>query len=577
MITDILELNNILSNNTRRKLSSTSKDFTKFLLLEAITHLNKSTLIVCNNEGEAQNLFDFFTSTDMPAHLFPALPNPYSHISPPKSLMVKRIDTLANIYLSSKSVVITSVGAIIQKTLSNKYLENNFFSIKRGDTLERESLIDFLITKGYRKVSLVAGEGEFALRGDIIDVCSYTGAVRIDFFDDSVERIRLFDILSQKSYEEIENVSIKPSTEIILNEDTIHNFKANYQKIFGMGNKEFFELLDKGILPKFIENYIPLFYMETAGILDYMKDANIFVFDGFEEGVREAINLYTEEYDYLVDSKNIFKNQENILPPSELLCEVNIEGAFHLSNLKQEDGYNFNVQPVAPQWSMYKNQEKSPLVALANFIKDNLDKQFFIFTFEDSFAESINAPNVQFINNSHITEGFIFKNKVVISQSEITGIKKTFSSSKRKSQNKILAQLSSIEIGDIVIHVKHGFGEYRGIHTLNVNGAEHDFLEIMYREGEKLFVPVENIDTLTRHSSNNENIILDKLGSSAFEKKSAKIKEKIKDIAYDLIQIAANRNIKKAATLDFNAEDYDKFLQGFPFVETEDQLNAIND
>ncbi|MCL2566833.1 MAG: transcription-repair coupling factor [Alphaproteobacteria bacterium] len=594
MINNILELNNILKNNTNYKLSNLTKDFTKFLLLDIIENSSKSALVVVANDSEAQSFCDFFTSFGLKANLFPSLPNQYSHISPPKSLMTKRIDACSNIYFGGKNVVITSTAAIIQKTLHSKYLANNFFTVKKGSVQKIETLVNFLAAQGYKKVSLVAGDGEFALRGDIIDIyLPQWGAVRIDFFDEAVEKIRLFDVLSQKSFQEVESVSVKPASEIILSEETIHNFKTNYQKIFGDGKNEIFELLDKRILPKAIENYLPLFYMETASILDYMADSNIFVFDGFEETVKESINLYTEEYDYLVDSKNLFKNSEDILPPRELILDINEVNTklsnnkiFYLSSLKKEEEagfYNFDAKSVYPLWSVYKNQEKSPLAALEKFIKDNLDKKFFIFTFEESFAENIkillgdSCKNIVFINNSNITEGFIFEDKIIISQSEITGIKKTFSSKSKKSQNKILQQLSSIDIGDIVIHVKHGFGEYRGIHTLNVNGAEHDFLEIIYRGNEKLFVPVENIDTITRHSANNENIILDRLGSSSFEKKSAKIKEKIKDIAYDLIQIAALRGTKKAPALDFNQEDYDNFLKGFPYVETEDQLNAIND
>ncbi|MDR0484188.1 MAG: transcription-repair coupling factor [Alphaproteobacteria bacterium] len=597
MINNILELNNILSNNTNYKLSNLTKDFSKFLLLELIENSQDSSIIVFPNDNEAQSFFDFIQSYSktLKVNFFPSLPNPFSQISPAKSLMVKRIDTLANIYLNknNKNIVVSSIAGLIQKTLAPNYLKDNFLALKKGDNLKIETLIDFLIAKSYKKVSMVISESEFAVRGDILDICiPQYGAVRVDFFDETIERIRLFDILSQKSFADINEISIKPAVEIILNEETIHNFKINYQRLFGKINKETFELLDKGILPKFIENYIPLFYEKTTNLLSYIGKANIFVFDGFVESLKESISLYTEEYNYLSDAKNIFTTSQDILPPSELIfsleettSQLNKNKMFYLSNLKKDEdnNLNFDVKTVYPLWSVYKNQEKSPLTALTNFIKDNSNKQFLIFIYEDSFAENIKTllqdylNRIVIINNPNITEGFIFEEKIIITQSEITGIKKTFSNNKKKSSNKILQQLSSIEIGDIVLHVKHGFGEYRGIHTLSVNGADHDFLEINYRNNEKLFVPVENIDTITRHSGQNDNIVLDKLGSSAFEKKSNKIKEKIKDIAYDLIQIAAQRNLKKAPAINFNQEEYNNFLQGFPFVETEDQLNAIND
>ena len=607
MINNILELNNILKNNTNYKLSNLTSDFSKFLLLELISNSLKSSLIICNTDNEAEQLYEFVKSySDIKINLFPSFSiEPYQHVSPNKSLMVKRIDALSSIFLNNnqKNIVITSVLGIIQKTIHKNYLDNNFLLLKKGDDYKIEKLIEFLVSKNYKKVSLVAEEGEFALRGDILDICSpEVGAIRIDFFDETVERLRRFDVISQKSYEDVEEINIKPSTEIFLNDNTIHTFKNNYVKFFGEPNKQLFELLDNHILPKGIENYITLFYEQTATILNYLENYNIFTFDKFDFTLKNAVESYTEEYEYLTNDKNIFKSAENVLPYGELILNteqvtsiISQQNRYELSNVKKDDdnNLNFDVRLFSPDFSVYKNKEKSPIQALVNFIKDNSNKNFLIFVSTDSFSENlrvmlkgshidfstIQAENKQvtIINNSSISEGFIVGDKVIIAESEVTGVKKTFSSKKSKSSNKILQQLSTIDIDDIVIHVKHGFGEYKGIQTLNVNGAEHDFLEISYKDNEKLYVPVENIDDITRHSGANDEINLDKLGSSSFEKKSAKVKEKIKDIAYDLIQIAAQRNLKTAPVIDYVKEDYDKFLQGFPYVETEDQMNAIND
>lgn len=607
MINNILELNNILKNNTNYKFSNLSKDFAKFLLLDLIKNSHKSSIIVCSNDLEAEQFYNFIKDySNIDIHIFPSFGiEPYQHVSPNKSLMVKRIDTLSSIYLSKeKSIVVTSLLGIIQKTLAKEYLDGTFLYLKKGDCYKTSDLIDFLVSKNYKKVSLVSEEGEFALRGDILDICSPDiGAIRIDFFDDNIERLRKFDVISQKSYEDIEEINIKPSIEILLNEETIENFKQNYIKHFNESDKELFSLLDKKILPKGIENYIPLFYKKTETILDYIEDYNIFTFDNFDYHIKESVNSYNEEYGYLKNEDNVFKTASNILEPKELvLSEDEVEkklsqqSRYSLSNTKKDEdnNFNFSVRLFAPEFSVYKNQEKSNLHALVNYIKTNKNKQFLVFVSTDSFSENLRVmlkglhidfslneeenQQVSIIKNSNIEEGFIVGNKVVIAESEITGVKKTFSSSgKKKSANKILQQLSSIEIGDIVVHIKHGFGQYMGIQTMLVNGADHDFLEIQYKDNEKLYLPVENIDDITRRSSSNPETVLDKLGSTSFEKKSTKIKEKIKDIAYDLIQLAAQRMLKKAPVIEMNTEDYDVFLKGFPYVETEDQKNAIED
>ncbi len=607
MINNILELNNILKNNTNYKFSNLTNDFAKFLLLELIQDNSQDSLIIFSTDAEAEQFYDFVKLySDISINFFPSFSiEPYQNVSPHKSLMVKRIEVLSNIYLNKnqKNIVVTSVLGIIQKTIAKKYLDNNFLFLKTGNEFKMSALVEFLISKNYKKVSLVSEEGEFALRGDILDICSpEIGAIRIDFFDDNIERMRRFDVISQKSYEDILEINIKPSSEIFLNEKTIDTFKHNYLKFFIESNKKLFELLDNNILSKGIENYITLFYEETATILDYLKDYNVFSFDNFDYHLKQTVESYQEEYNYLINEKNIFKSSENILPPNalilnenEVISKIEQQSRYYLSKTRvdEENNINFDVRLLAPEFSVYKKREKSPLYALINFIKDNSDKQFLIFVSTDTFSEKLRVmlkgshicfslnkkdnQQVSIINNSNIQEGFIIDNRIIITEYEITGIKKTFSSKKKKSGNKILQQLSTIEIDDIIVHVKHGFGRYKGIQTLPVNGAEHDFLEIEYKNNEKLYVPVENIDDITRKSSNNDEINLDKLGSTAFEKKSSKIKEKIKDIAYDLIQLAAQRILKKAPIIDFNQEDYDDFLKGFPYVETEDQQNAIND
>ncbi len=615
MIDNILELNNILNNNTNYKLSNLSADFTKFLLYELIKTTKKDLLLVFDTDSKAENFYNFLKEYDskLIPYYFPSFAiEPYQNMSPNKSILSKRISTLSNIILNpyGNRYVITSINSLITKTIPKDYLKNRFLEIKVNTLLSRDKLIAFLIRNNYKKVSLVSEDGEFALRGDIVDIyCSDIGAIRLDFYDDHIEKIKLFDPLTQKSFQEIDNILIKPSSEIILEEATINHFKSSYKTIFNKIDTELFEYLDNKIIPKGIEQYISLFYESTQSITDYLNNPTILYSSNFNKLTENAIEHYAEEYEYRKSLNNIFNHKQDILLPDLLILNKNElttilkkHNNIILSELKSDideyNNYNFTIKNIQPILSVYRNQHKTYINSFNQFIIDNKiisDKEsnFLIFARSEEFVTNImktlndnkldfslkleDKSKITILLNPYIEEGFIYENYIILCENEITGIKKTFNSQKKSKNNKLLQHLNNIEIGNIVVHNKHGFGKYLGIKSIKINEIEHDFLEIAYKDQEKLYLPVENIDLISRYSGSETEIILDKLGSSAFEKKHNKVKEKIKDIAYDLIQIAAKRNIQTAPIIDINNEEYMKFLEGFPYVETEDQLAAIND
>jgi transcription-repair coupling factor (superfamily II helicase) len=599
MLQNILKLSADTSNIT--KISGVSKDSQSLIALSRAIIANKNVLIIATNEAEARNIHnlatafkDDFDNTEI-WHFPNLIGSPYQKISANKSVFLERINTLNGIKNTTKRhLVITNVKAYLERIIPKQVLEGRSFLIKVESILNVDNLIEYLIKNNYQRMSLVAEEGQFSQRGDIIDIYCGQGAFRIDLMGDIVERIRIFDPTTQITVDTTNEINLQSSSEVVLEDEFLDNFKETYKNIFNTENKDLFELLNNKIVPKGIENYLPLFYKKTENVLNHLGDNTLIIaLNGVNDGLLEVKENFDSEYKYGQDLENIFKTKDSLLPPNKLIFELEeikeLEKKYNLCNLNsfklnhKDDNLDLNIKDVATEFAQYKSKASSPIEALFSFVKENPRYSFEVFCYSEPFYETLNnriekekIKNLAIYQDISIDCGFILDDFCYLSESQITGIKKTFGV-KKSSNKKILEHLSTFNKGDIVVHIKHGFGEYAGITTLKVNGGDHDFVEIIYHNNEKLYVPVENIETLSRYGSANEEVGLDKLGSSSFERRQEKIKEKIKDIAYDLIKVAAQRKTKRSPSFDYNVESFEAFCKDFPYIETEDQLKAIND
>ena len=595
-----------IQQNKTDCFSKGTLDFYKIFSLICSVNFNKDTMIIVSNDQEAEQIYNFAKSLKLEnIFYFPSMQiDPFENTSPKKSILNARINILNNLYLNQKNpkVLITSIAGFMRKTLPKEYLTDKFLDLKLGYTISRLDLEAYLLNNNYKKVSSVSEDGCFAIRGDIIDIGILDKCYRIDFFDDLIERIRIFDSYSQKTLQDIDSLTLCATSEIIVNESTIKNFKYYSLLYLNYINQEYVDLLENKILPRGCENYLSLFYDKVDSIISYMNNPTIIDLCN-ENDYKNFYNSYQDSYDYIFKSSKILKQDVYILDVDKLLISVdevnNLKSINKLVNFvvySEINQQNEEINLELPMLDIIKiKQSKTNIYeVLYDYIEQNKNKSIVMFTNTDEFqdklihklkfhnipyATSINECNddirILILNTYVINKGFVFNNLIILNEEEITGIKKTFNNI--KSKNKILENLSSFALDDILAHNKHGFGIYKGIKTLVINQLEHDFLELLYKDNEKLYIPVENIDTLSRYSGYSSEVILDKLGSTAFENKQNKIKDKIKDIAYDLIKIAANRNLKKSVQLNINNDDYQNFCKDFLYVETQDQLNAIND
>ena len=542
---------------------------------------------------------------------------PYEPISPNPKIIAERLDALVKINKmgQQKTLFLTTLSAASQYLPPKEIINNCFFDIALGKQINDHLLIETLIEFGYVRTSIVSEPGEFSVRGGIIDIFTSgkEEAVRIDLFGDIVDKLRRFDVESQLSVENLNKIQLLPISEVIINDKTVQNFRINFRKKFGTAGSK--NGLYKGISEKRrvqgIEQWLPLFYNKLESLFDYLPNVDYFfdndltnkmsqrwknINDQFKERtvpVRDRVNsenftwcdpssLYIspERFDILLNNKNIC--QINILPLP--LSDISLDAKGKLGkkfyiDRKQEDLFLFDA--LNSFFTELKGKTNIIIAASSEGSRARLED---LLTDEgnnnlrkiNNFNDVLHANdrNLLYLAVWPISEGFSSNEITVISESDIFG-KNLFTSKKRVKRSKnIITNALSLELDDAVIHIDHGIGRFKGFQTIHTDGLRHECLLIQYAEEAKLFLPVENIELLSRHGQGL--VTLDKLGGSAWQKRKSKLKGQILEMADSLIKTAALRQIRKVKPLFLPEPNWQEFCSQFKYPETEDQTNAIN-
>ena len=548
---------------------------------------------------------------------------PYDRVSPNSSIIAKRIETLSKIVFSEPQkyyVIVTSVGAVLQKLPPAKIFRNAQKQIKVGGKLNFDNFLHYAAVNGYTRVEQVMEAGEYAVRGDIIDIfpSGMEYPIRIDLFDDEVERIRTFDPLSQRTTGNLQEYNFQVANEVILDANTIRSFRENYRETFGAGgmHDELYEAVSQGRKYIGLENWLPLFYEEFLPTLfDYVPDAIIVAGKNVKDAVKAKTDGILDYYAARSEALNLNKKttDEEIyrpLPPEKLYLtdkqffdELKKREAVHFTSLSLPQspdvidmqtipGRNFSHAKHISIASLYEE--------LQNYLTENGKLKRIICCYSEGSRERLinmlheyGIKNTALADSWSMAETFCSQKKIaliiadlphgfrnneycLISEQDILGERQQRKAKKVTSKD-FIADVSSLSVGELVVHIEHGIGRFMGLENIMAGGAPHDCVKLLYAHDDKLFVPVENIDVISRYGSDDTNIQLDTLGGQAWQAKKAKVKEKIKDIAEKLIRVAAERHLKSADSYIAPNGAFDEFCARFPFSETDDQLHAISD
>ncbi|MDR1694442.1 MAG: transcription-repair coupling factor [Lactobacillaceae bacterium] len=547
---------------------------------------------------------------------------PYDRISPNSNIMGARIETLSELALNSESkkprVIISSVSAVLQRIPPKKIFLNSIREIKVGGRLDFNSFTHYAAINGYMRVEQVMEQGEYAVRGDILDIFP-SGSfepVRIDVFGDEIEKIRTFDPISQRTTGALKKYTFQVMGEVILDENTIKTFRSKYREAFGLNanTDEIYESVSAGQKYLGLENWLPLFYEESKlpTIFDYIPLADVVVGSEVLDAVKTKEDAIIDYYQARLEALKIMKDKEDIYRPvkpeamylnsggfNEILEKKEAVGLTSLSLNEGEKIFNAEVVPVRDfshaksqgigkvyeELKAYLNENKKLKRLICCQSEGSRDKLFSLMSehgidnlgFAESWKDGMEkASGKTILIVMSLDTGFKGEGLCIISEQEILGEKQT-RKVRRKASEEFIADVSSLNIGDLVVHIEHGIGRFLGLEQIVAGGAPHDCLKILYANDDKLFVPVENIEVLSRYGIENENVHLDVLGGAAWQAKKAKVKNRIRDIAEQLIKIAATRKLRHGEIFIPPSGLYEEFALGFQYQETEDQLNAIND
>lgn len=586
----------------QQKFPATAKSF--FAIDNFTKNLKQDFILSSSNEEEALQLYKqalFFLPSEN-IFYFPSYDTiPYDHTSPNANILSKRAEILTKLTTNNSNgkLLITHAANLLNKLPPKDFFSKYFLKLSPKMKFTADELAMFLVENSFTRNASSIDVGEFAVRGEIIDIIlPGPKAYRINFSWDYIESIKEFDIDTQISTKSCSELVISPANEIVLNSETIVNFKNNYLRNFGVNHTDnpLYEAVISGRKFAGYEQLLSLFYDSCSSLVDYLNDP-IFIFDNLsKQAILEFEHSYNDFYSARSEANKLkFNSFYSTLSPTSLYFT-----ASEITELLEQKNNILISYENSEQASLIENiaatsfiEKKTVFDKLFEIIKANSHKKIIIGSnvlssveriksiiqnYEYSYNEieyleeaKLNVINIALLplNQSFYTKEYLF-----ITASELLEEKPSTTNTNKKLKN-ILLELDNLAEGEFVVHKDHGIGQFLKLEALEIKGKLHDFLKILYAGNDKLYIPVENIEVIKKYG--NDNAELDKLGSISWQRSKAKLKNRIKEIALHLIQIAAKRKLNIDAAIEFDFEEYDKFCANFPFSETEDQLTSIND
>ncbi len=619
-------VNYIARADGRLTVTGTPEGFDAWLAAQAALSLKGLVVLVLQDGVKAASAADtirFFTPgvqvLDLPS--WDCLP--YDRMSPSPDIESQRLATLAALARRSKdsvpAVVITTVNSIVQRVPPRDVIMGASFAAKVGDTVSHEQLARFLASNGYARASTVREPGDFAVRGGIVDLWPPGfEPLRLDFFGDRLDAIRTFDAETQLSSGEVKEIELLPASEVPLDEQGVSRFRSGYVAAFGPAvDDPLYESVSAARKAPGMEHWLPLFYPKLETLFDYVPRALIMLGHHTEDARKARFELVTDYYqtrrEYLHEEpkKGAIKappykplkpealyltNEEwdaalkrhpvRDLSPfqaPESMKSVDAHGKLGRDFAPERAQGTINVFQVAGEHIAALHAEKKRVIVAAwtegsaermgGVLSDHGVKAIRpVEDWPDAAKMAAGAVGLAVLGIEHGFEGPDF---AVVAEQDILGDRMVSHKRARRAQN-FLTEAAGLVPGDLVTHIEHGVGRYVGLQTIDVTGAPHDCLELQY-DGGKLFLPVENIELLTRYGAEDGAAALDRLGGSAWQQRKAKARAKVREIAGELIRIAAARELKSLPEIERPQGVWDEFCARFPYQETEDQEKAIAD
>ncbi|NOX44020.1 MAG: transcription-repair coupling factor [Gammaproteobacteria bacterium] len=537
---------------------------------------------------------------------------PYDNFSPHQDIVSNRLATLYRLPELTNGILIVPITTLMTRLAPRSFLDSNSLMLDVGQTLDIEQMRTRLEAAGYQCVSTVYEHGEFAVRGNILDLFPMGNNLpyRIDLFDNEIETMRTFSPEDQRSIDKVEQIRLLPAREFPLNKESITYFRDNFRATFegNPQNSLIYRDISNGIAPAGIEYYMPLFFEKTQTLFDYLPDNSLLIsLDESNQSADEFWQNINDRYEQLRHNidRPILKPGDVFLQANEVIGQINKFPLVRLQRFKTKEATNsINFATEKPPSVTLDIHAAHPTDRVKQFVDTFIteNKGRILFAAEtpgrrETLLEFLHGCDLfptpyngwpDFINDDSplgitvapldngllITEPHI----AVIAEPQLFGEQVMQRRRRKKSQrdtDNVIRNLAELNPGSPVVHEDHGVGRFLNLQTIHSGNIEAEYLTLEYADGDKLYVPVSSLQLISRYSgSSPENAPLHKLGSGHWEKAKRKASEKVRDVAAELLEIYARREARKgfAYTVD---DQYASFSATFPFEETPDQEETI--
>lgn len=542
---------------------------------------------------------------------------PYDRISPNPDLSAARMATLALLAhgVPGPFILLTTVNAATQRLPARAVLREASFRARVGQRVNEAALRGFLARAGFSPVATVTEPGDYAVRGGIVDIFppGPGGPVRLDFFGDVLDGIRRFDPETQRTTEKLTQIDLAPVSEVILDEAAITRFRQTYRVEFGAAGTDdpLYEAVSAGRRHQGMEHWLPFFHDRMETLFDYLPNTAVMLDDQVNNARRSRWEGIEDQFDARCQAMSARGRLDTVYKPAapgllyldDAAWDAAVAGhrVVQLSPLPQSPGPGVldaggrMGRSFAPERQM---ESVSLFGALADHIRSlRSDSQVVIASWSDgararlrgliedqgvtgavpiSDARQIPAGRGGlFLAVWALEQGFVAADLAVISEQDVLGDRLISKPRKKRKAENFVSEVNALTPGDLVVHVEHGVGRYKGLETITALGAPHDCIALEYAENARLYLPVENIELLSRYG--HDEGLLDRLGGGAWQARKARLKDRIRDIAERLMRVAAERHLRHAPILEAPHAIWETFAARFPYQETDDQLTAISD
>lgn len=610
-------------------IDDVAEGYQPFILSKLIEERGGPILFIARDGQKLDDLSSAvkFIYPDLPILQFPAWDClPYDRVSPSQIISARRLASLSAITSLRENphpaLILTTTDGALQKLPPHKILKEELIHAYPGQNFSMDTLLDHLNKNGFERVTTVRDTGEYAVRGGIVDLFAPGDSepVRLDFFGNTLETIRSFDTESQRTSATRKSFSLQPMSEITLSQERISHFRKAYIQNFGapQPNDALYEAITQGRRFAGMEHWLPLFFDKMETIFDHTGPMPV-IFDHLSEQAFDERYALIDEYYQSRREGELIKGNAQATPYHPLSPDFLYLSPKKLFDAQKQNGQRIDITPFSIPYAQDKQLIHAKTSSARDFATERNDDNSNLFSAVVDYISSLRAAGKKIllagwsegslerlcqvldehglkkiekssclaivkatpkdrINAGILTieHGFTAEDLVVIAEQDILGDRLIRQAKRRKKSTNFITESTSLNSGDMVVHIDHGIGRFIGLKTITAAGAPHDCLEIHYAGEDRLFLPVENIELLSRFGGEASEAMLDKLGGVAWQARKAKLKKRLLEMAGQLIKIAAERQMRQAPTLTPPAGLYDEFITRFPYDETEDQQNAID-